>query len=293
MGTLGIRSHAVVALSLLGLAASCGGPQDPPPAPLSRRFEDSFLARVPLDQRNAELAAKQEYDRAVLERDKAKADYDESRVALDVAKNERDAARLDEKSAESRAKAAKDSADMTRINESDKEVKAAKAAREAADKRYDYMVAYRNWLKRLMRWTEHNMYWKEAQYELAQAKVAQQNNIQPQGFDPDAYAKQEQDRARRTADYKTKVDRDREAAMAARTKWVAIQREADKLLGKTSEFPDPMAPTQVKGTDTGAGAGGYTLGGADGGGTTTGGQPVQDPTQPAPENTNEGAESPE
>ena len=280
MGTHGLRLLVVVVVTLV--AGACGGPSDPPPRPLGRHFDDMFLAQLSLDQRNEELNAKLEYDKAVMARQKAEADYNQSKVDLDVARNERDAARLDERSAETRNKAAQSSADMNRMKEGEKEVKAARAAREAAEKRYAYLEAYRKWLKRLMRYTEHNAYWREAQYELAQAKLAQANNIQPAGFRFDDYVKQEQDRNRKTADAKTKAEREKSAAMSARTKWVAIQREADKLLGKTSEFPDPMNPDQVKGVDAGSGAGGYTIGNEGGQGGDTNRQPVQDPTMETP-----------
>jgi len=276
----------VVSLLFVALAGGCGGPQDPAPGPLSRHFEDSFLATIPVDQRKDEIAAKQAYDIAVLEKAKAEADYNESRVQIDVATNERDAARLDEKSAASRAKASQQSADMTRVKESEKETRAATSAREAADKRYDYMVAYREWLKRLMRYTQHNAYWREAQYELAQAKLAAANNISPQGFKLEYFSKQEQERAHKVSDYKSKVDADKNAAMSKRSKWVAIQGEADKMMGRKSEFPDPMAPNQVKGVNEERGAGGYTLGASGTQGTEADSkQPVQDPTKttPAPE----------
>jgi hypothetical protein len=275
-----MRLRPLVGSLLLVTLAACGGPSDPAPGPLSRHFEDTFLAQVPLDQRKDEIAAKQAYDIAMLEKAKAEADYNESRVQLDVAKNERDAARLDEKSAQSRAKAATQSADMTRVSESEKETKGATAAREAADKRYDYIVKYRDWLKRLMRYTAHQAYWRESQYELAQAKLAAANNISPKGFKLEHYQKQESDRAKKASDYKAKVDADKSTAMSARSKWLAIQGESDKLLGRKSEFPDPMAPQQVKGTNPDQGAGGYTLGssGQEGSGADTQ-QPVQDPTK--------------
>lgn len=294
MGTQ--RNYSLVVVSLLlglGLSA-CGGPSDPAPGPLSRHFDDTFLMSIPVDQRKEEIAAKQAYDVAVLEKGKAQADYNESRVQLDVAKNERDAARLDEKSAESRATAARSSADLNRIAEAEKEIKAAKSAREAADKRYEYMVAYREWLKRLMRYTEHQAFWREAQYELAQAKLAQANNIQPAGFVFDDYVRQQEDRARKHADYKSKVDEDKSRALEARSKWLAIQKETDKLIGRASQFPDPMAPKQVKGVDPELGAGGYTLGGAEEKKSDTQVQPVQDPTkkEPPPEGGSGGSEPP-
>jgi hypothetical protein len=277
MGTHRLRLVAVVVVSLFA-SAGCGGASDGPPRPLGRHFDDVFLAQLPIDQRSEELAAKQAYDRAVMEKQKAEADYNESRVQLDVAKNERDAARLDEKSAKSRNDAAQASADMNRMKEGEKEMKTARSAREAAEKRYDYLNAYRNWLKRLMRFTEHNAYWREAQYELAQAKLAKANNIQPKGFNFDDYSKQEADRNRKVSDAKTKAEREKSTALEARTKWLAIQREADKLIGKTSEFPDPMNPNEVKGVDAGAGAGGYTIGNEGGQGQEQDPQPTQDPT---------------
>jgi len=281
MGTRSLRPLVVVVVGLL-TTAGCGGSQDGPPRPLSRHFDDVFLAQLPLDQRKDEIAAKQAYDIAVLEKQKAEADFNESRVQLDVAKNERDAARLDERSAKTRATAAQASADMTKIKESEKETKAATAAREAAEKRYEYLDAYRKWLKTLMRFTEHQAYWREAQYELAQAKLAQANNIQPKGFRFDDYSKQADDRSRKTSDARTKAEREKSTASAARTRWVAIQREADKLLGKQSEFPDPMNPNEVKGTDGTAGAGGYTIGNEGGQTGADDTQPTQDPTMKEP-----------
>ncbi len=256
---------------------ACGGPSDPPPGPLAKHFQDTFLASLPLDQRQDEIAAKSAYDVAVLEQAKAEADFNDARTRLDVAKNDKDAAALDEKSAKTRQDAANTSADMNRVKEADKEMKGVGLAKQAADQRYEYMTAYRAWLKRLVRFTQENTYWKEAQYELAQARLAQKNNIMPAGFVFDDYVKQEAARAKRTADARDKADKDKQAAMTARTKWIALQAESDKTLGRKSEFPDPLAPNQVKGTDSTAGSGGYTVGAGDSASDKRV-QPVQDPT---------------
>jgi hypothetical protein len=267
MGTKRIRS--LVGGAVLTLLAACGGAQDGPPAPLGRHFDDVFLAQIAVDARKDEIAAKQAYDIAVLEMQKAKADYDASKNMLDLAKNERDKARIDEKSAQSNQKAANSSADLNRMKEADKDLKSAQSAKEAAEARYEYIEEYRNWLKRLMRYTEHNVYWKEAKYELAQAKLAQSNNIQPQGFHAEDYAKQEEQRRDKTADAKGKADDEKKDAQAARQKWRTIQTQTDKLLGQASDFADPMA--DVKGVD-------YQLGTDVDTQTDTSTQPVQDPT---------------
>jgi hypothetical protein len=182
---------------------------------------------------------------AALERAKAEADYNESRVLLDVAQNERNAAKLDEKSADSRAKAAKASADMTRVKEAEAETRTARAAREAADKRHEYVAAYRKWLHQHLRYTQHNAFWKEAQYELEQAKIASANNIQPQGFALQQYTDQEAQRARTVSAARDRARREREAALAARTRWRAVQNSADKQLGRPSSHPDPLAPDEA------------------------------------------------
>jgi hypothetical protein len=282
MGTPRLRSPIAVALFtasalVVSLGAGCGGTSDPPARPLGRHFDDSFLHELSVDQRKAEIEAKQLYEVAVIENQKATADLRKARTDVEVAKNERASARNDEKSAELRHKDAQASADMNRMKTADTELRGVRAAREAADNRYSYLEAYEKWLKRIVRYTEHNMYWQEAKYELAQARVAHSNNIQPKGFKLDDYIKQEQERSKQTGDARTKAEREKSAAMDARNRWLTYQKESDKLLGKTSQFPDPMNPNAVKGTDPELGAGGYTVGGGDELDDKNR-KPIQDPT---------------
>src|SRR5689334_22038852 len=100
----------------LALATACGGPQDVPPAPLSYHFDEMYIAALGIDAKKAVIAAQQEYFVAKMEKAKAEADFKESQVTLDIARNERQAAVLDESSASSRKKAAEQSADQNRIN---------------------------------------------------------------------------------------------------------------------------------------------------------------------------------
>jgi hypothetical protein len=265
MGTL---RHTLAAAAFVFLAA-CGGSSDGPPKPLGRHFDDTFLAQLPLDQRREEIEAKQRYDIAVLESQKATADFNAAKTQVEVAKNEQSSAKNDQKSAELRHKEAEASADMNRVKTADTELRGAKAAFSAAENRYLYLKAYQEWLKALMRYTEHNMYWRESQYELAQAKLAQSNNIQPKGFKVDDYIKQESERSKKTADAKQKSEREKGGATDARGRWLTFQKEADKLLGRQSEYPDPMAPGEVKGT-------GYSVG--EGSESKQDIAPVQDPT---------------
>jgi len=239
-----------------------------------------FLGGIPVDQRQEELDAKGQYDLALMEQAKANADFDAAKVLLDVAKNERDAAKLDEKSAQSRQKAAQTSADTTRIKAAEDEMKGARLAADAADKRYAYLTAYRTWIQRVIRYTEHNVFWKEAAYELAQAKIAKKNTIAPAGFNFDNFVKQESDRGKKVGDARNRAESEKKTAMAARTKWMALQKESDKLLGKTSEYPDPLNPETLQGVDSK----GYSTGGGSVGSDKEV-EPTQDPTMrdPAPD----------
>jgi hypothetical protein len=270
-------------LLVLGLAiAGCGGNGDPGPQPLSTHFTDSFIAGISVDQQGDVVAAETAFSVAKRERDKAEADQREAKVTLDVARNEAKAAKLDEASAKTRVDAARTSADQTRIKEAEKEQQAAQLARTAADERVKYYTAYQDWLKAAWRYAAENTYWRESQYELAKARLAQKNNIAPPGFNYDGYVQQENQRSKKAETYRGRADDARNKATAARSRWVAIQGEADKILGKKSEFPDPLQPKPM-GDDPSMGAGGMTIGG--GGGTSSEG------SVPTPDNpTNNGGQ---
>lgn len=254
---------SVFAVGLASGAVGCGGgSSDGPPPPLSKHFQDSFIAGLPVEQQSEVIKTQSDFNVAQREKFKAEADMREQQLQLQVAKNEANAAKLDLDSATSNLKAAEASADRNRINDATREKRGAELARNAADERVKYYTAYGAWLKRQLRWAEENMYWREAQYELAKARLAQKNNIAPAGFNHQDYVTQEDQRKARTATARTKVETARADAMSARQRWLVIQQEADKTLGKQSQFPDPMSPKPVEGTDPTQGAGGSTIGGS-------------------------------
>lgn len=248
----------------LGAGAACGGSSDGPPPPLGKHFQDSFIAGLPVDQQTEVIKTQSDYNVAQREKAKAEADLREQQLQLDVAKNEARAAKLDLDSATSNLKAAETSADRNRINDATRAKRGAELSRNAADERVKYYTAYGAYLKKQMRYTEENTYWREAQYELAKARLAQKNNIAPAGFNHQDYVQQEEQRNKRTSTARSKVDDAKGSALSARQKWIVIQGEADKTLGKQSQFPDPMSPKPVEGTDPTQGSGGTTLGGSPG-----------------------------
>jgi len=232
----------LVAISVLSLAAACGGPDDSPPGPLGKHFDDMFIADVGMDQKQQVLDTQQAWSVAKMENAKAEADYNEANAQLTAVKNDQKGTQLAIDTAISNKKQAETSADNNRINQAAKELHAAEALKKAADLRVKYYEAYKNWLKRHWRYTQENMYWREAQFELAKSQLAQKNNKSPKGVDYNWFPKQEQERGKRVGGAKTKADGEKQKAVAAREAWVKQQEAADKEAGRPSSLPDPMAP---------------------------------------------------
>lgn len=258
------RVFSLLRTTLLAVAlAACGGGGDPGPKPLSTHFQQSYIAQISVDQQGDVVAANSAWDVAKREQAKAEADLREAKATLDIAKNEAKTAKIDEDSARKNYDAAKASADQTRIAEAEKAQQAANLSRNAADARVKYYEGYSAWLKAHLRAATEAAYWREAQYELAMANLAQKNNIAPPSFNHDKFIQQEGQRAKRASDYRGKADEARGKASDTRDRWMAIQGEADKVLGKKSEYPDPMANKRAGDDPTAGGAGGMTVGGSE------------------------------
>ena len=232
------------------------------------------IARIPLDQKGKIVETQNQWSIAKMENANAEANVQEADSQLHQAKNDHKAARLAVDSAISAKKSAEQSADMNRVNNAQKDLRTAEDSAKAAEARVKYFEAYRAYLKRWHRYTQENMYWREAQYEDAKASLAKQNNIQPKGINYDDFPKQLAEREKRTNSAKEKAESEKSKAVSARQNWLSAQQVADKATGRTGNMYDPMAPT----------AGGPT---AAGGGISQDQkpqtvQPTSGPTQPTP-----------
>ena len=245
------RSAIVLCILVTVIGTACGGASDLPPKPLSRHFDDVYIAQVPLAEKQSMLEAQNEYSLAKQEKLKAEADLKTSATELEVARNERQATLLDEKSASSRKRAAVDSGDQNRVNSASREVRAAELSRRAADAKVEWLDAHRAYLKRQVRYTEENTYAKEARFELAKARIARSNDIKPKDFDLEAYERQATERGRRAQEAHARAQRDKQAADGKRKHWQQQRREADKM-----GAPDTVGPTSVTGTGDGDGGAG-------------------------------------
>ena len=229
-------------LVFVGLfVAACGGGGDGPPSPLSKHFDDMYIARIPLDQKGSVVETQNQWSIAKMENANAEANEQEADGQVRQAKNDYSAAKLAVDSAITAKKSAEQSADMNRMNNAQKDLKAAEDSANAAKLRVVYFEAYRDYLKRYHRYTLENMYWREAQFEQAKASLAKQNNIAPKGVNYDDFPKQLEARGKRTASAKEKAETFKSKAVEKRQSWLAAQQAADKLTGRTGELYDPMA----------------------------------------------------
>jgi len=202
---------------------ACGGGGDPGPKPLKHHFDDMHIAAVPLGEKQPIIQTQNDYSVAKMEHAKANSDWNESDTKLVVAKNEREQAILAERSASSEKSAADDSSDMTRVNATAVEARRAEMARKAADEKVSWLKAHRAYLKKWVRYTEENMYAKEASYELAKARVAKAKNIKPKGFDFGDYEKQYKDRSERAQRARSVASKEKSHADEKQKKWKSMQ----------------------------------------------------------------------
>jgi hypothetical protein len=240
-----------IAALLVSTAAGCGGSSDSPPAPLQRRFDEMHVAKFTLEQKTNIQKTRQDWDIARMENANAEAQLKEIDTQVGIVKNEQKAAKLVLDNAVSNKKSAEASADTNRMNASQQELHTAELLLRAAEARTKYFEAYREYVRRLSRHTAENMYWREAQFELAKAQLAQQNNIAPKGVQYDWYPKQEAERAKRAQSAQEKASSEKQRAQGARDNWLKLQQSADQASGKPTSHPDPMAPA-IQPTTTGS-----------------------------------------
>ncbi|MGE0547070.1 MAG: hypothetical protein AB7O24_03035 [Kofleriaceae bacterium] len=240
---MGALSKILVISVLTSGIAACGGASDPPPGPLSAHFDDMYIAPVPQEQQQIVNQTRNDWQIARMENAKAEADLNEAATQITIAKNDYQSTRLAIDSAISAKKTAEASADTTRINQATKDLHTAEAVSKAAESRVKYYNAYRGYLEKHHRYTQEHMYWRESQYEVAKAQVAQRNNIAPRNIPQfSTFPKQESERNKRAQSAKQKAEAEKQEATKARTAWLQLQQTADRETGRPSVVPDPLAP---------------------------------------------------
>ncbi|MBX3158618.1 MAG: hypothetical protein KF773_21805 [Deltaproteobacteria bacterium] len=226
-----------------GVAACGGGPKDSPPTPLARHYDDMYLADIGLEAKTNIVTSQNEWAKAKMENAKAESDFNAITTQLSIVRNDQKAAKLKVDSAIANKKSAEASADTNRMNQAQKELRTAELAVKAADARIKYYEAVRDYYKRQWRYAQENMYWREAQYELAKSDLGQKNNKAPKGIEYPWFPKQEAERQKRTANARDKAETEKGRAAQAREKWIKEQQASDTAAGAPANLPDPMAPS--------------------------------------------------
>ena len=250
-----MASRFALLFALFAGVVACGGPsEEKPPVPLDKHFDDMYIAQVPLDQKQDVIKTQNDWSIAKMEAAKSEADYNDSAANLEVAKNDAKTAHTGVDSALAMKNSAQKSGDMNRINQSTKDERVAEDQAKAADQHAAFFDRYREFLRIDWRHKQAVMYWRESQYEVAKAAVAQKSGKAIQNIKYEWFPGQEQDRSKRAARTGRATPSSRAARRVdARDKWLALQKTADTENGHTQNYsvPDPMAspaqPAQASG----------------------------------------------
>jgi hypothetical protein len=230
----------------------CGGGAEEPPKPLSRHFDEMYIAAIPVDQQKASFDAQHEWTVSRAEDAKANADLNEANMQLGIARNDAKAAHLAVDNAISAKKAASQSADMNRENQAQKDLHAAEDNEKAAKARVAYLEAYVRYMRGYTVYTLANMYAHEAQFEATKAQIAKEHNIAPKNVSYEWFPKQKDERGQRLAREKQRSEKGKATTLQARQNWLQLQKTADTESGHTSTAWDPML-NKPEGATAGAG----------------------------------------
>jgi hypothetical protein len=244
------KIFAIGMVVIVSGVAACGGSSESPPQPLQRRFDEMHVAIFPLEKKTDMAKAQQDWQVSRMENAQSEAQLGELATQLTVANNDRKTAKIAVESAVTEKKAAEKSADTNRINTAQQQLHTAELGLRAAEARVKYFEAFKAYLKRKSIYTAENMYWRESQFELSKAQLAQQNNIAPKGIQFDWFPKQESERSKRAQIAREKQENEKQRAMGARDAWLKAQQAADQASGKPSSYPDPLAPAPAPAAPT-------------------------------------------
>ncbi|MFH0899382.1 MAG: hypothetical protein V2A73_02005 [Pseudomonadota bacterium] len=214
----------LLSLFVAGLLG-CGGSEAVAPKPLGFVLEDLHIASVALEEKQAVLQSKQEWDVAQMERAKVEADYEEHQVRVEIARNQCEQAVLAEKSAQAEKRAADRSGNLTRVNSAERGLRAAELGRRTADAKLGFLQTKGNWLVKQIRYHQFNALAREAKHQLEKARLAQSKNIRPAGFAFANFESQYRERSETAQRIKMESEREKQLTKAKRQDWNRAERE--------------------------------------------------------------------
>jgi hypothetical protein len=222
---------------LLILLVACAKPAG---GPLAHTFDNTRIASVALESKQAVAQAQQAHDLALQEHGRADEAYRDSEVEQEVAEYQAERTVLVSQLVGRMHDRAQTSPDTAAL------------ARRTADAKVEFMRARREWLGKLSSSTFYAVYAAQAKLELERARIAQTNNLTPAGFDIASFEQQfeQRDRAARSAAAETETQR--QAAGSRLTTWNELERQFMQASGMKSpsesdravlEWKQPAPPT--------------------------------------------------
>ena len=218
---------------LLILLVACAKPAG---GPLAHTFDNTRIASVALESKQAVAEAQQQHDLALLAHGKAEEAYRDSEVEQEVAEYQAERTVLVSQLVGRMHDKAQTSPETAAL------------ARRTAEAKVEFMRARRDWLGKLSTSTFYAIYAAQSKLELERARVAQTNNLAPAGFDLVSFEQQleQRDRAARAAAAETETQR--QAAGARLTAWNELERQFMQASGMKSPSESDRAVLEWKQT---------------------------------------------
>jgi hypothetical protein len=220
----------IALLFLAGCAKPAGGP-------LSQTFDNTKLAAVALDQKQAVTLAQQAHDVALLQHKLASSAYRESEIEEDLAEHQAERAVVVSFLVASRQPDAKPA---PATNESSAQ------ARKVAGAKLAFMEARRAWLRKASDGALYEVYATQARLELERAKVAQANRLVGADFNVDAYQKQADTRGSSARSAADATESERKQAEAKLAGWAELEGAYLKTSGLAGPLESSRYAPEVK-----------------------------------------------
>lgn len=232
-----MKRNLMIGILLAAAAVGCGG-GGASVKPLKHHFDETNIALVPIDDKQAMLKAQQAYHEAKAYVQQAEAQLKEANTEIKIAKNKKKQAGLEYKSAKERKKSADATNDMNKVNAAAKEMRVAQLDKRAADYAVEYRAAAKKYHKKYLRYTQEEMYAKEAKYELAKARIAREKNIIPKGFKLENYEYQAEKRSETAQRSKAASQELKGKIEGKKQKLAALEQEAASARGSSTALSD-------------------------------------------------------
>jgi hypothetical protein len=228
---------------LLILLVACAKPAG---GPLSHTFDNTRIASVALESKQAVTQAQQQYDLALQQHGKADEALRDAEIEQDVAEYQAERTVLVSQLV------------ATRMNDKlQTGADTAALARRAAEAKVEFMRARREWLRRLESSTFYAVYAAQAKLELERARVAQGNNLAPAGFDLAGFEQQLAARDQAAQAAAAETEKERQAAEVKLTAWGELERgfiqgsgmkspsESERAVSDWKQAAAPPAPAEA------------------------------------------------